>query len=336
MNRIAAMNIFMACPAPPRSRKGNRVTASRWARILRDLGHRLTIDRNYHGSPCDLMVALHARRSFEAIALFKRLFPDKPLIVALTGTDLYRDIRSNRSAQRSLELADRLVVLQRLGREELPAPLRGKCRVIYQSAEPSRVRPKQSTRFFDISVLGHLRHEKDPLRVALALRHVPADSRIRVTHAGQALSQFWKARALNAGRRDSRYRWIGEVARAKARRILARSRLLILTSRMEGGANVISEALAEGVPILASRIPGSEGMLGIRYPGFFPVGDSRELARLLERAESDARFYKRLKNWCDRLAPLVEPAREQAAWQRLLAELFPSVGAKAREREQQT
>jgi glycosyltransferase involved in cell wall biosynthesis len=120
---------------------------------------------------------------------------------------------------------------------------------------------------------------------------------------------------------DSRYRWIGEVPRWQARRILARSRLLVLSSRMEGGANVISEALVDGVPVVASRIPGSEGMLGERYPGFFPVGDTRALGRLLLRAASEPEFYNQLKRWCDRLAPLFEPARERETWKRLLREL---------------
>src|SRR5262245_17271609 len=101
------MRIFMACPAPPRSRKGNRVTAVRWARILRGLGHRLTIGRLFDDSPCDLLIALHARRSFEAIIRYRRRFPEGPLVVALTGTDLYRDIRTSGKARRALELADR-------------------------------------------------------------------------------------------------------------------------------------------------------------------------------------------------------------------------------------
>src|SRR5437660_11399269 len=100
------MKIFMACPVPPRSRKGNRVTAVRWARILRGLGQRVFIGQKYDGSNCDLLVALHARRSHEAVAQFRRLHPDKPIVVALTGTDLYRDIQTSRQAQQSLRIAD--------------------------------------------------------------------------------------------------------------------------------------------------------------------------------------------------------------------------------------
>jgi putative glycosyltransferase (TIGR04348 family) len=320
------MRTFMACPAPPRSRKGNRVTAVRWARILRSLGHRLTIAQEYDGRPCDVLIALHARRSFEAIRHYRRLVPHGPLVVALTGTDLYRDIRTSRRAQRALEMADRLVLLQPRGIDELPAQLRSKARVIYQSAEPVGDPAQRNPQIFEVCVLGHLRHEKDPLRAALALRRLPATSRIRIAHAGEALSAFWAERARAAEARDPRYRWLGEVSRAQAQRLLARSRLLVLSSRMEGGANVISEAVVNGVPVLASGISGSIGMLGPGYPGFFPLGDTRALARLLRRAETDARFYARLQEWCARLAPLFAPARERAAWKSLLAEL---VSAKA-------
>jgi putative glycosyltransferase (TIGR04348 family) len=315
------MKIFMACPAPRHSRKGNRVTAVRWARILRSLGHRLRIDREYDGKPCDLCIALHARRSYPAVAHYRRLYPAGPLIVALTGTDLYRDIRTNRPAQRSLELADRLIVLQPKGRAELPSRLRSKVRVIYQSAKPTNLARVRNRRFFEACVLGHLRQEKDPFRAALALRRVPEDVPIRILHAGQASSPALAARARRLAAQDPRYRWLGEVPRWRARRILARSQLLILSSRMEGGANVISEALVDGVPVLASRISGSEGMLGDGYPGFFPVGDTGGLARLLVRIAPQGDFYDRLKCWCDHLAPLFEPAREREAWERLLAEL---------------
>jgi putative glycosyltransferase (TIGR04348 family) len=318
------MKVFMACPAPPRSRKGNRVTAVRWADILKGLGHRLTIAREYDGAPCDLMIALHARRSAEAVLYYRQLFPAGPLVVALTGTDLYCDIRTSKAAQRSLELADRLVLLQPKGLDELPARLRRKGRVITQSARPTYRPPPRKANVFEVSVLGHLRREKDPFRAALALRLLPGKSRVRVVHAGEALSPAFAERARALMARDARYHWLGEVSGGEARRLLARSRLMVLSSRLEGGANVISEALADGVPVLASRIPGSVGLLGARYPGFFPVGDTRALARLLARAEEDVAFYSRLQTWCARLGPLVDPARESAAWARLLAELVPA------------
>src|SRR6266849_4094277 len=162
------MKIRLITPAPAHSRKGNRVTALRWARLLKQLGHRVLIEERYEGGGCDLLVALHARRSFEAAARFRRDHPELPLLVALTGTDLYQDIRTSPEAQEALEIATRLIVLQPLGLLELPEHLRPKARVIYQSVERPRAAPPKAKRSFDVCVLGHLRPVKDPFRTAMA------------------------------------------------------------------------------------------------------------------------------------------------------------------------
>jgi hypothetical protein len=170
------MTIGLITPAPARSRRGNRWTALRWARLLRELGHRVVIEEEYRGRRCDALVALHARKSFPSIERFRREHPDAPLIVALTGTDLYGDIRSDRHAQQSLAMASRLVVLQPLGVEELPAKLRSRARVIIQSAERPRGIASPRNDVFDVCVNGHLRPVKDPFRAAKAARLLPGSS----------------------------------------------------------------------------------------------------------------------------------------------------------------
>jgi putative glycosyltransferase (TIGR04348 family) len=314
----AGMRIQIICPAPRGSRSGNRTTAVRWGRLLRQLGHRVGIAERYREQPCDVLIAMHARRSADAVRSFGARHPHRPLLVALTGTDLYRDIRRSSAAQRSLELATRLIVLQPLGRLELPRRLRRKTRVIYQSAVALRHRPGRAQ--FDVCVIGHLRAVKDPLRVALAARRLPDASRVRVRHLGQALTAGLARRARAEMRRNPRYHWLGNQPQRAVRRILARSHLLVLPSRLEGGANVISEAVAAAVPVVASRIRGTCGLLGSRYPGLFPVGDTQALARLLWRAETDRRFYTRLVRACAARAHLFRPQRERRAWQRLLEE----------------
>ena len=322
------MLIRIVCPAPPGSLYGNRVTAERWARILRSLDHRVAIASGYEDERCDVLVALHARRSADAVIRFRRRFPEAPLIVALTGTDLYRDVRRSRRAERTLDAADHIVALQPLAVDELEPRLLGKLRVIYQSAEPtyqsaehapSQVR--RSREFFDVCVAGHLRAVKDPFRAAYAVRKLPGNSRIRVLHAGVAIDATMARKARAEETRNSRYRWLGPLSRARTRRVIAQSRILVLSSRMEGGANVISEAVVDGTPVIASRIPGSVGLLGERYPGYFPVGDTAALARLLVRAESDSDFYRSLQSRTKRLAPLFRPADERARWKELLAGL---------------
>jgi len=320
------MNIILVTPAPPGSRKGNRVTALRWARQLRQLGHRVAVREQYGGAPCDLLIALHARRSFPAVEAYRGAHPAGPVVVVLTGTDLYGDIRTDPAARRALEVSSRLVVLQPLGVRELPRRLRDKARVIYQSAEAPRAAPRRRAGAFEVCVLGHLRPVKDPFRTALASRLLPPSSRVRVLHVGAALSADMAERASAEAAANPRYRWLGDLPRPRALRVLARCRLLALTSRLEGGANVISEAIAAGVPVVSSHIAGSVGILGADYPGYFPVGDTEALAALLHRAETDPGFYGTLRARCRQLRPLVRPAREREGWRLLLRELQPSNG----------
>ena len=122
-----------------------------------------------------------------------------------------------------------------------------------------------------------------------------------------------ESEALAETKSNPRYRWLGELPRWKTLRLLAGSRLLVLTSQMEGGANVVSEALACSIPVISSRISGSIGLLGEGYPGYFPVGDTQALADLLHRVETDQSFYLSLKVWCHRRQEIVSPDRENRA-----------------------
>ena len=315
------MKICLVTPAPTYSRKGNRVTALRWARILRELGHRVVITEEYQGKRCDVLVALHARRSYASIVRFRHKHPELPLILALTGTDLYGDIHTDVSAQESLEMADRFILLQPAGIAELSDHLRHKVWVIYQSitAPPGQFVPKKSV--FELCVLGHLRPVKDPFRTAMAVRKLPPSSRIQVVHVGGALTDDMRVQADAEAAANPRYRWLGELPRWRALRVLARSRVLVLTSQMEGGANAVSEAIACSVPVISSLISGSIGLLGEDYPGYFPVEDTQGLTDLLMRLETDAAFYYTLKTWCERLKPIVDPDRERQSWKRLLQDL---------------
>ena len=105
--------------------------------------------------------------------------------------------------------------------------------------------------------------------------------------------------------------------------LLSRTRAMVLSSLSEGGANVISEAVAAGVPVLASRIDGSVGLLGREYPGYFPVGDTAALTKLLQAIESSPEFLMRLHRAIARRAHLFRPAREKAAWKKLIREITP-------------
>lgn len=312
------MNIALVTPAASASRYGNRNTAERWAVLLRELGHRISVQERWNGRTADAMIALHARRSHDSIVRFAERYPERPLILALTGTDLYRDIRVDANAQESLELATRMIVLQDMALRELSPRLRRKTQVILQSAPPV---PRQPGRrdCIEIVVSGHLRDEKDPFRGAAALAELPPDSRIRITHIGGARQPALAAEAKRWMRREPRYRWLGELPRQQALATLARATALLISSRMEGGANVVSEALTARVPVIASRIPGNVGLLGPGYAGYYSCGNTRALARLLARVERDQDFLHQLRRQCLERRPLVSRSRERNGLRAILA-----------------
>jgi putative glycosyltransferase (TIGR04348 family) len=313
------MRILIVTPAAPGSRHGNRNTALRWARHLRTLGHQTVVALEWDGRDYDLTIALHARRSHAAVAAWKAAHPRRPLVLVLTGTDLYRDIRSDADARASLRLADRMVVLQPKSLDELSATQRAKTSVIYQSVRAVR-RQAPPRSFLLVTVIGHLREEKDPFRAALALAQLPQKA-IRVVQLGQAMTAEMDRQARALMRAEPRYRWLGELDHAGAIRWLARSHAMVISSRMEGGAHVVSEAIAIGVPVIASAIPGNIGLLGERYPGYYPFADETALAAKLSRAQSDPAWLAALDAAVKARRPYVDPAAEREGIARLIADL---------------
>ena len=314
------MKIALVMPANAANRSGNRHTAARWRNFLRELGHRVRLCTEWSGGDADTMIALHARKSAPSILRFNRERPGYPLIVALTGTDLYRDIRESADAKRSLALATRLIVLQPQGRRELNPALRKKTRVVYQSADVRLVHKPCKSRF-RVAVVGHLREEKDPFCAARALCHLDAATRVEIVHVGEALGTGMRVQAQAAIKREPRYRWLGGRPHGTAMHWLASSHVLVVSSVMEGGANVICEAARIGVPVLASRIAGNIGMLGGDYRGYFPLFDDKALARLVERCRCDDAFYAGLKDSISERRELFAPHAERAALAGILAGL---------------
>lgn len=267
------------------------------------------------------MIALHARRSARSIAAWSAAAPRRPLLVALTGTDLYRDIEHDADARRSLDRADALVVLNARGPDRLAPAWRAKARVVLQSCPARQPLPRPAGHLKAV-VVGHLRDEKDPLTVMRAMRRLAGRPDIRLDHLGNALDPALGAAAEALAREQPTYRWLGGVPHAQARRRIAAAHVLVHASRMEGGAHAVIEAVRSGTPVIASRIDGNLGLLGDDYPGCFEPGDDAGLAALLRQARDDPDMLPRLAALCARRAPLFAPEAEVAALESIVAGLF--------------
>lgn len=310
--------IEIVTPAGPEANNGNWHTAARWARFIRPLAQ-ARLGTAWSGEPADALIALHAWRSAQSIERFHAAYPDRGLAVVLTGTDLYRDLPREPGVLRALDCASHWVVLQPNALTSLPAGGQARRWIIEQSA-PRLVRRDKASRSFDFIAVGHLRDEKDPQVLMDAARLLPvrlaAGLPPRVLHVGAALQPYWATAARRTMAEVAHYRWLGPLSASSARQRLARSRVLVHMSRMEGGANVVIEAVRSRVPVLASRIEGNVGLLGHDYDGYFPVGDARALAALMQRFADDAVFAAHLSAQCvareDRFAPQSEAARVRA------------------------
>lgn len=307
-------------PALAQANNGNWQTAHRWAGLLRP-AYRVRLAERWSGGDERLLIALHARRSAASIAAWRAVYPARPVVLVLTGTDLYRDIATDADAQRSLQLADALVVLNELGARQLPAALRAKAHVVLQSC-PARAPLRRTTRHLRALMVGHLRDEKDPRTYWRAARRLAGRGDILLDHAGAALDPALGAEATALAAELPAFRWLGGLPHADARRRIQAARVLVHASRLEGGAHVVIEAMRSGTPVLASRIDGNLGLLGAGYEGVFEPGDDAALAALLARARDDADMLPRLTAQLAPRAALFAPEAERATLHRLVGALL--------------
>ncbi|MCK6414187.1 MAG: TIGR04348 family glycosyltransferase [Giesbergeria sp.] len=327
---MPAPRVLIVSPATEAANNGNWHTAARWAQMLQP-DCEVAIAQDWDGTPYDVLLALHARRSAPAIARWAKAHGaphNAPgLAVVLTGTDLYRDIQTDAQAHASLRLARALVVLQECGPDALPNALRPKARVIFQSAASHAPLPKP-TLPLRVVMVGHLRDEKAPQTLWEAARLLCGHGDITFDHIGGALDAALGEQARACMAQCPQYHWRGALAHGDTLHAIAQAHVLVHTSRMEGGAHAILEAVCNGTPVLASRIPGNVGMLGANYGGYFALDDATALAHLLlrcrdERAETEG-LYTLLQHQCAARAPLFAPQAEAEAVRALVRDLLPA------------
>ena len=313
------MRIVLSTPTHGSLLTGNRCTANQWAGVFSDLGHKVEIyDINSHDQlpASDLLVTLHGEYSEPIIKESRKDSPDKPIILAMTGTDIYPE--PNETVQKSLHLADIIIVLQSKAIERIPSQFRAKTEVIFQSAKKFSGKTNPDPNYFDVCVVGHLRDVKDPMRTAVAARNLPESSQIRIFHAGGILDPKYLEIVRAEESKNPRYHWIGNLSEMEVSQLIAESKLMTITSLSEGGARVVGESVLNLTPIISSAIDGVIGLIGEDYPGYFPTGDTLALTELLCETERDPQFFKSLQLHTETIAPRFHPDREKEAWKLLL------------------
>jgi glycosyltransferase involved in cell wall biosynthesis len=145
---------------------------------------------------------------------------------------------------------------------------------------------------------------------------------VEIVHIGGPLDPALGEKAAGWMKREPRYKWLGSLPHGRALRWIAASHLVVHSSAMEGGANVIVEAARIGTPVIASRVSGNVGMLGARYPGLYPLYDEKALAALIHRAFRERDFYKTLKKALLLRRPLFAPAAERRALRGVVGEVL--------------
>ena len=307
-------HIVIVSPALSDANNGNWQTAKRWASLL-GKQYRTRIIRQWPDAQAqsdDVLLALHARRSAESVAAWHAQRGSQRLVLALTGTDLYRDIHTDTQAQQSLDFASRLIVLQHLGLNELKAEHRAKAHVVLQSTT-SRKTVAKTTRRLRAVMVGHLRDEKSPQTLLAAARMLQAREDIGIELIGAGLDEKLAQYATDTVASCATFHWAGALKHAQTRAKIQRAHVLVHTSKMEGGAHVIMEAVCSGTPVVASDIAGNMGMLGDDYAGYFPVGNAGALAHMLQRCKDEPKFIDHLKQQCAMRAPLFAPQAELKA-----------------------
>jgi putative glycosyltransferase (TIGR04348 family) len=319
---MVSKHIVIVSPALLDANNGNWQTAKRWATLL-SKQYRTRIIKQWPDDAAqsdDILLALHARRSADSIAAWHAQRGSQGLVLALTGTDLYRDIQTDPQAQRSLELASRLIVLQSLGINELPSKYCAKTHVVLQSTTERKTLPKTAKHLRAVMV-GHLRDEKSPQTLFATALLLRAREDIFIEHIGAGLDEVLTQGAIKTAAACAQYTWSGALKHPQTRGKIQRAHVLVHASKMEGGAHVVMEAVCSGTPVVASHIPGNVGMLGADYAGYFPVGDAAALAKMLERCKDEPPFLDHLKAQCALRAPLFAPQAELDALLQVITSL---------------
>lgn len=309
-------------PYPRQKSQGNAVTALRMQNLLLESGLDVAIhERGDAPMHARCLIALNARKSAREIFDFHHRQPESAIVSLLTGTDVNHPEMEDLSSAtiKALRLSTSVVSLHDGFTHRIPEDLLGKTKVIYPSVQlPSGfshcpVEPKK------VMIAGNYRVEKNPTLMMSAVRklaELPLDF-----HAYGAGGDYQEHLDQTAAECSNFY-FHGVQDHGVVLKEMQSMHALLNTSTEEGGANAICEAVAIGLPVLASRIDGNIGMLGFDYEGFFTSGDLQSLTDLLTRMDRDEAFYQTLKRQVAARARCFSYQYEAEQWAALVRKMI--------------
>ena len=285
---------------PPELVARERVDVSRRTRV-RTRGVRFGADLlstlaaiRRHRRAIDVIVAYQTVIDGLIGVLAKRLF-GLPVVVMVrcdTEYQLDRFVQSrllspfvfrhaDRLGVQSKTLGDELVTaFERAGRGSMTASLRSKLFVLPNGIAP--VAPRQGDGD-GVLYVGRLTKAKGVDVLVAAIRDLPGE---RLTIVGDGPERPALERAA---RGLGHVQFVGRVDHARVADYMAHAKLLVLPSRQEGQPNVLMEAMARGVPVIATRVGGVPDLVAHERTGLLvEPGDAAALAQAIRRLSSDA------------------------------------------------
>ncbi len=312
---MSLLDVLIYSPYHTDDVAGNTVTAQRLARQLGESEEEkwavkiITPQDELVQARC--LIVLNAWRSRQVIERFQEKNPEASVVIILTGTDInHEKIHDDQwEVRQTMAKVDRLVVLQAEAVKNLPVELKSKCEVILPSVNlpPGLKHQGSEGGQFRVILAGRFRPEKRPELVLAACRDLPSNTELSLEWYGAMTSD-----------QAAHFSWKGEVCQQELWQEIALSDAFLNASSEEGGANAVCEAIALGVPVIASRISGNIGLLGRCYPGYFEEG---ELSSFLEKVSQDRVLYGEMKAAVIERQPLFDDRQESQAWRSLVRAL---------------
>ena len=316
------LDVLIHSPYPRQKSQGNAVTALRMKNLLAEGGLSVAIhERGDSPIEAKCLIALNARKSAAEIFAFQERQSASVVVALLTGTDVNHPEMEDPCSDtiKALHQSDVIVSLHGGFSHRIPDELLGKTTVIYPSVRiPDTVRHFPTSER-EVVIAGNFRDEKNPNLLIQAVGELVGES---ITfHAYGDGGSYQELLEKTADDYDD-FKLHGVQDHEVLLTKMQSASVLLNTSIEEGGANAICEAVAIGLPVVASKIDGNIGMLGQDYAGFFTSGDVGELAKLLRRIFAEKELYELLKQQVSKRAELFSYEREAAEWVALVQKII--------------